>query len=175
MQPQRKLIYSGRIVELVVDTIEVNGREAVREVVKHPGGVVILVETEDGQIPFVRQTRYPLGKPLLELPAGKLDPGEQPATSAARELEEETGLRPICLKHVFSFYSSPGFCTEILHLFYTNRFERTTSNFDHDEDIVVEYFSLDEALEMCRSGQIVDGKTMLALYWLRDQRASAGE
>ncbi len=170
MQVERKLVYSGRIVDLIVDKIEVNGREAIREVVKHPGGVVILVETEDGRIPFVKQTRYPLGKALLELPAGKLDPGEEPSRSAARELEEETGIRPEHLNHVYSFYPSPGFCTELLHLYHTNRFQRTASNFDHDEDIVVEYYSLEEALEMCRKAEIVDGKTILALHWLYSQR-----
>jgi len=157
-------------VDLIVDKIEINGREAIREVVKHPGGVVVLVETEDGRIPFVRQTRYPLGKLLLELPAGKLDPGEEPIRSAARELEEETGLRPETLEHVYSFYTSPGFCTELLHLYYTNRFERTASKFDHDEDIVVEYYSLEDALEMCRKGDITDGKTLLALHWLYFKR-----
>ncbi|RPJ56052.1 MAG: NUDIX hydrolase [Acidobacteria bacterium] len=172
MQVERKLVYSGRIVDLIVDTIEVNGREAIREVVKHPGGVVILVETEDGRIPFVRQTRYPLGKLLLELPAGKLDPGEEPSHSAARELEEETGIRPEHLNHVYSFYPSPGFCTELLHLYHTDSFKRTASKFDHDEDIVVEYYSLEDALEMCRQGAIVDGKTILALHWLYFQRQS---
>jgi ADP-ribose pyrophosphatase len=170
MQPERKLIYSGRIVELIVDKIQINGREAIREVVRHPGGVVVLVELEDGQIPFVRQGRYPMGKSLLELPAGKLDPGEDPIQSAARELEEETGLRPQRLEHVFSFYTSPGFCDELLHLYYTNRVTRTASKFDHDEDIIVERHSLDRALEMCRQGEIVDAKTLLALYWLRARR-----
>ncbi len=170
MLVERKLVYSGRIVDLIVDKIELGGREAVREVVKHPGGVVILVETEDGRIPFVKQTRYPLGKPLLELPAGKLDPGEEPSQCAARELEEETGIRPEHLNHVYSFYTSPGFCTELLHLYHTDRFQRTASKLDHDEDIVVEYYPLEQALAMCRKGEIVDGKTILALLWLDSQK-----
>ena len=170
MLVERKLVYSGRIVDLIVDKIEVNGREAIREVVKHPGGVVILVESEDGRIPFVKQIRYPLGKPLLELPAGKLDPGEEPSQCAARELEEETGIRPAHLNHVYSFYPSPGFCTELLHLYHTDRFERTASNFDQDEQIEVEYHSLEDALEMCRKGEILDGKTILALHWLQSKR-----
>ena len=170
MLVERKQVYSGRIVDLIVDNIEVNGRQAIREVVKHPGGVVILVEAEDGRIPFVKQTRYPLGKPLLELPAGKLDAGEEPHHSAVRELEEETGIRAEHLDHVYSFYTSPGFCTELLHLYHTDRFQRTASKLDHDEDIVVEYYSLEEALEMCRKGEIVDGKTILALHWLDSQK-----
>jgi ADP-ribose pyrophosphatase len=166
MQPKRTLVYSGRIVELIVDELQINGRETIREVVKHPGGVVILVELEDGTIPFVRQGRYPMEKTLLELPAGKLDPGEGPDVCASRELEEETGLAADFLDHVYSFYTSPGFCDEILHLYYTNRTSRTASNFDHDEDIVVEYYTLEEALAMVDRGEIEDAKTVLALLWL---------
>jgi ADP-ribose pyrophosphatase len=135
-------------------------------VVRHPGGVVILAELEDGTIPFVRQSRYPMAKALLELPAGKLDPGEDPARCAVRELEEETGLAADPLHHVYSFYMSPGFCDEILHLYHTNRTRRTASNFDHDEDIVVEYYTLEQALQMADQGEIEDAKTVLALLWL---------
>ena len=88
----RKVLYSGRIVGLHVDDIKVKGMDTIREVISHPGGVVVLAEVEDGRIPFVRQYRYPIEKDLLELPAGKIDPGEPPEVSARRELEEETGL-----------------------------------------------------------------------------------
>lgn len=168
---ERERIYSGRIVELIVDRLEVNGRETIREVVRHPGGVVVVVELENGKIPFVRQTRYPLGKSLLELPAGKLDPGEDPIKSASRELEEETGLCPERLDHVFSFFTSPGFCDERLHLYYTDRVRRTACKFDHDEDIVIEEYSLAEALDMCARGEIEDAKTLLGLYWLAAKHA----
>ena len=164
---QRERIYSGRIVELIVDRLQINGREAIREVVRHPGGVVVLVELENGRIPFVRQSRYPMDKSLLELPAGKLDPGEDPIKSAARELEEETGLCPDYLEHVFSFYTSPGFCDELLHLYYTDRVRTTACKFDHDEDIVIEEYSLEDAIKMCATGAIIDAKTLLALYWLK--------
>jgi len=164
-------IYSGRIVDLVVDTIEIGGTEHIREVVRHPGGVVFLGETADGSIPFVRQLRYPLDRVLLELPAGKIDPNEDPATSAAREMEEETGLRPLGAEFVLSFYSSPGFCDEKLHLFYANRLEKTAPNLEQDEHLRVEFHSLNEALEMARKGEIEDAKTLVALLWLKAKRA----
>jgi ADP-ribose pyrophosphatase len=163
---ERKEVYYGRIVDLVVDTIEVNGRTAIREVVRHPGGVVVLAQREDGRIPFVRQTRYPMQQSLLELPAGKVDAGEAPLTSAARELEEETGLRPDYLDHVSSFYSSPGFCDELLHLYYTDSVRMTSHRLEHDEDIVVEWHTPDEAIDLCVRGDIVDAKTLLAMFWL---------
>ena len=171
MLKDRKHIYSGRIVDLIVDTIEVQGKPTIREVVRHPGGVVIMAEMEDGRIAFVRQHRYPLDRMLLELPAGKLEPEEKPEVSAARELEEEIGFLPDSLEHVLSFYPTPGFCYELLHFYYTNRLLETSVNPEEDEDIVVEFYSLEEALEMAERGQIMDGKTLLALFWLQWKRS----
>ena len=166
MPTNRKQIYSGKIVKLFVDRVEIQGESYLREVVQHPGGVVILAELEDNRIPFVRQLRYPLNKVLLELPAGKLEPGEDPRAGAAREMEEETGLRPLSLEHVFSFYPTPGFCDEILHLYYTTRLEPSSMSLEKDEEIVLEFHSLEEALEMSLRAEIMDGKTLMALFWL---------
>lgn len=170
---ERNHVYSGRIVDLIVDKLEIQGRETIREVVRHPGGVVVLVDREDGLIPFVRQCRYPMGKNLLELPAGKLDPGEDPRDTAARELEEETGLKAELLEHVASFYTSPGFCDELLHLYYTDRVVATQTRFDHDEDISIETYTLDQALELFSRGEIQDAKTILALFWLHWKKTRA--
>ena len=167
---KRKHIYAGKIVDLIVDTVESNGKEYLREVVRHPGGVVVLVELNDGRIVFVRQSRYPMNQELLELPAGKLDPGEDPEATAARELEEETGLRPEYLTRIYSYYLSPGFCDELLHFYYTHRVEETVSNPDEDEEITVEFHSLEEALEMSARGEIIDAKTLVALLWLHRKR-----
>lgn len=166
MLVDRKHLYSGKIVELIVDTVNIKGEERVREVVRHPGGVVILAELPDGRIPFVRQLRYPMNQVLLELPAGKLNRGEEPAVSAARELEEETGFRAISLKPVFSYYPTPGFCDELLHFFYTDELQQGSPNLEPDEDLTVEFYRLEEALEMTKDGQINDGKTLLGLLWL---------
>ncbi len=127
---------------------------------------MILAELPDGRIPFVRQLRYPMNQVLLELPAGKLNRGEEPAVSAARELEEETGFRAISLEQVFSFYPTPGFCDELLHFFYTDELQQGSPNLEPDEDITVEFYRLEEALEMTKGGQINDGKTLLGLLWL---------
>lgn len=167
---KREKIYSGTIIDLEVDQIKINGRQFVREVVRHPGGVVILAEVEENLIPFVRQHRYPMNRNLLELPAGKLDSGEDPAISAARELEEETGFRPRDLRHVMSFYSSPGFCDELLYLYYTRDVLRTAPNLDLDECLVVECYSLNDAIEMARRGEILDAKTTAALFWLAHRK-----
>lgn len=168
---KKEKVYSGRIIDLEVDQIRINGRQFIREVVRHPGGVVILAEVEKDRIPFVRQHRYPMNRELLELPAGKLDAGEEPVISAARELEEETGFRPLDLKHVLSFYSSPGFCDELLYLFYTEEVIRTAPKLEFDEDLVVEFYSLSDAIEMVAHGEILDAKTTAALFWLAHRKA----
>lgn len=167
---EHKVLYSGRIVGLHVDEVEVKGVETIREVVSHPGGVVVLAEVENGLIPFVRQYRYPIGRDLLELPAGKIDDGEDPILSAGRELEEETGYRARNLDLVCSFYSSPGFCDELLYFYYTNDVLKTETNYEHDEEIVLEFHTLSEALLLTLEGKIQDGKTITALFWLYHHR-----
>lgn len=168
---KRQKLYSGRIVDLVVDRIEICGMETIREVIRHPGGVVVLAEVAPDRIPFVRQHRYPIHADLLELPAGKVDRGEDPAKSAARELEEETGFRPNSLQHVYNFYSSPGFCDEVLQLYYSNDLIETEQKLESDEIVSLEFYSLEEALQLAASGGIVDGKTILALLWLSRKRS----
>ena len=159
-------LYSGRIIALEVDRLEIEGRETIREVVRHPGGAVLLGIRDDGRIPFVRQLRYPMQESLLELPAGKLDGKEDPAIGAAREMEEETGLRPIEVRHMASFYSSPGFCDELLHLYFSPKLIQTTPQTEFDEDLEVVFLTLEEALEMTFSGQIRDAKTLVGILWL---------
>jgi len=171
----RRVLYSGRIIGLHVDDIKVKGIDTIREVVRHPGGVLVLAERGDGRIPFVRQYRYPIEKDLLELPAGKIDRGEDPRTSAGRELEEETGYRARTLDLVSSFYSSPGFCDELLHLFYSNDLIKTATDYEQDEEIVLEFYSLSEAIDLILEGEIQDAKTIAALFWLyhRHNRSEA--
>lgn len=163
---ERRLVHSGKIVDLVVDRLEQDGREYIREVVRHPGGVVVIGELDNGRIPFVKQLRYPMDQVLLELPAGKIDSGESPEVGAAREMEEETGYRPRRLTHVFDFYSTPGFCDELLHLYHTDSLEAVPRKLDADEDIDLVFLELDEAIAMGLRGEILDAKTLVALYWL---------
>jgi len=159
-------VYQGKIVDLEVDEIEISGMQTIREVVRHPGGVVILALDPNGEIPFVRQHRYPLNEDILELPAGKLDPGEPPEVSAARELEEEVGLRPGKLRKIASYYTSPGFCDELLHFFFAEEVEKVGANPEPDEHLIIEHYTLEEALQLVADGKIQDGKTITAIYWL---------
>jgi ADP-ribose pyrophosphatase len=163
---EQKHLYSGRIIGLHVDKIILpGGQQTIREVVTHPGGAVALAMLNDGKVLFVRQPRYPVGRDLLELPAGKLDTGEDPAKSVLRELEEETGYRAGKVRLLCSFYTSPGFCNELLHLFLAEDLIPTRQNLEHDEQISVEQYSLPEAMQMVRDGKIRDAKTIIGLLW----------
>lgn len=168
----RRHVYKGKIVSVEVDQLEILGRATIREVVRHPGGVVLMGTGKDNRIVFVRQLRYPMKENLLELPAGKLDPGEDPKQAAAREMEEETGYRALNLKHVLSFYPTPGFCDEILHFFISSKLVKTTRKPDFDEQIEIEFYTLEEALKLAYLGKIKDAKTLLAVFWkaLQDPR-----
>ncbi len=166
----KRIVYQGKIISVEVDDLEYNGRPTLREVVRHPGGVVILAEVEPDRIAFVRQHRYPPDCELLELPAGKLDAGEDPVLAAARELEEETGFRPLELEQVCAYYTSPGFCDELLRFFYARRVQRHSADPEFDEELQLELHSLEEALRMIAGGEIRDGKTIAALYWLAWRR-----
>ncbi len=111
-------VYSGRVVSLDVDEVEEpGGVRATREVVRHRGSVAALAVHDDGRVVLVRQYRYPVDEAVWELPAGRLDPGETPAEGAARELEEEVGLRAGHVEALTTFYTTPGFCDEKMHLF----------------------------------------------------------
>lgn len=170
----REEVYRGRIVDLVVDQVEIAGKPRIREVVRHPGGVVVLGVRSDGRIPFVNQHRYPMDRNLLELPAGKVDPGEPPELTASREMEEETGYRPTRLRRILRFYSSPGFCDELLHFFFSERLQEGRPNPDEDEEIEVRFLTLAEALELAERDGIQDAKTLVAIYWLAHRERTRG-
>ncbi len=164
----RREVYSGRIIRVGVDQVEMeSGFRTLREVVHHPGGAVALARSPEGKILFVRQPRYPLDRQLLELPAGKLDGGEDPAEAVRRELEEETGYVAERWTHLSSFYSSPGFCTELLHLYLAEGLRPGSIKPEHDEMITVESYTLEESLDLVRRGEIQDAKTILGILWAR--------
>jgi ADP-ribose pyrophosphatase len=161
-------IYRGKIVRLYVDTIQyASGRTAVREVVAHPGGVAAVPVLEDGRIILVRQFRYPLGKYILELPAGKLDSNQSPAETMHRELEEETGYRAGELSYECGFYSTPGVCDEVIHLFIARSLTPVVQRLEEGEHITVEMHTLEECLREMGTGTIADGKTILGILWYR--------
>jgi ADP-ribose pyrophosphatase len=167
----RDLIYKGKIVDLEVDTISLpSGRNAIREVVKHPGGVVAVPLMEDGRLLLIRQFRYPLQKYILEFPAGKLDSGQSPLDTIHRELEEETGYRAAQMDYQFSFHTSPGFCNEIIHLFLASGLTPVAQRLEEGEHITVEGYSLKDCLQMIGNGDIADAKTILGILWFQHRR-----
>ncbi len=170
--PPRKTVdsqrmYEGRVVSLRLDTLELEGGQTVqREIVEHRGAIVIAALDAEGGVLMVRQYRHPTGESLLELPAGTLEPGEDPLETAVRELQEETGFFPGDMRAAGGFYSAPGFCNEFLHFFVARDLRPQKLEGDEDEDIEVEVLGAARASELILSGEIRDAKTIAGLYIL---------
>ena len=159
-------IYSGKIIKLHVDKIQqASGRTTIREVVLHPGGVTAVPVLDDGRLLLIRQFRYPIGKYILELPAGKLDSGQSPADTVAREIEEETGHRAGSLTYQCAFYTSPGISNELIHLFIARNLTPCPQRLEEGEHITVEPYTVEECLQKISAGEIADGKTILGILW----------
>ena len=157
-------VYDGRVIRVEVDEVEEpGGVRAVREVVRHQGSVAILPVHADGRIVLVRQYRYPVDRFVWEIPAGRRDVGETPAAAAARELEEEVGLRPARLELLCAYDTSPGFCDEVMHLFRAEELAEVPRRPDDDERIEIGTFSLDVVQAMILAGDVRDAKTLLAV------------
>lgn len=167
----RKVLYKGKIIEVALDDVLLpNGKEGKRELVFHPGAVAVIPITKDNKMIFVKQFRKPLEKVILEIPAGKIEQGEQDKLeeSALRELEEETGFLPKKMELVQSMYVSPGFANEIVHIFYAEELQKIENPRPQDEDELIELYTLTlaEAKENIANGLICDAKTIFAvLYW----------
>lgn len=165
-------VYDGKVLSLDVDEVEEpGGIRAVREVVRHRGSVAALAVHDDGRVVLVRQYRYPVDEEVWELPAGRLDPGETPEQGARRELEEEVGLRARNLEPTGTFYTTPGFCDEIMHLFRATGLQPVPARPEDDERIEVLTCTLEQASDMIRRGEVREGKTLVALLGERDRRA----
>lgn len=163
-----KTIFQGKIIDLTVDEVELpNGKIATREIVRHPGAVAVIAVTKEGKLVLVRQFRKPLDRSLYEIPAGKLDPGEDPKTCALRELREETGYRCESIEHVVSFSTSPGFADEVLHIYYTDTLIAGERDLDEDEFLDNHEVDLETALALVRSQDIYDAKTVFAVQYLQ--------
>jgi ADP-ribose pyrophosphatase len=165
-----KKIFKGRIIDLYVEEVELpNGKTSSREIVKHPGAVAVIAITPENKIVMVEQFRKPLERNLVEIPAGKLEKGEEPETTARRELEEETGYTCTHLKPLISFYTSPGFADELVHLFLAEDLKKLSEAAELDEDEFVEVMevTLEEAEEMIANKRIYDAKTAYAVQYLR--------
>ena len=169
----RREIYDGRVIKLRVDEIEVkSGVNVRREVVTHPGAVVMLPIDGEGRILWVKQYRYAAGRELLELPAGTLEHGEEPIETAGRELREEVGHAAATLEPLGGFYSAPGFCNEYLHAYLATGLSADAADGDEDEDIEVIPLTLDESFARLDAGDITDAKSIatLMLYLRKTQR-----
>ena len=139
-----------------------DGKRAVRECVRHCGGAAVLL-VEDGKVALVKQHRYLYGKDIYEIPAGKLDEGEEPSKGAARECEEETGYRAEVEKFL-EIYPSPGYTDEVIHIFLAKNARFVGQRTDEGEFLTCEFLPLEKVVEMIESGEICDAKTVAAIY-----------
>ena len=157
-------IYEGRVVKLRVDTVTLpNGKQSKREVVEHGGAVAIVAMKDDETIYLVRQFRLPSGGPLLEIPAGGIDEGEEPAEAARRELAEEIGMVPETLIPLYEAFAAPGYTTEIIYGFLAKDFKAAPEAQDEDEFVEIVTMRLDDAIAAITSGEIQDMKTIAGL------------
>ena len=161
-------IFSGKVISVQKDTVRLpDGGTATREVVRHPGAVVIVPFVDEQTVLLEWQYRYPLGRHLWEVPAGKLEAGEDRLESAKRELVEETGYQAGEWREILSFISAAGFCDEELSLFFARNLSYVGHKRDEGEFLHVEATSLEKAWEMLAKGDITDAKTIIALLWIK--------
>ena len=162
-------VFRGRVFRVTRDKVAIPGKgKVVREIVRHSGAVVIAPLISATEILLIKQYRFPAEAELWEIPAGTLEPGESPDQCAARELEEETGYRAGEIQPVLHFYSTPGFCDELMHLFVARNLTPGRQKLDADESLVTERFQLDRAREMILTGEIRDAKTIVGLAAVSD-------
>jgi ADP-ribose diphosphatase len=160
----RRVVHQGRVIEVRVDDIEIrDGLNVRRDVVSHPGAVVMLAVDAEDRILWIRQHRWAIDRELLELPAGTLEQGEEPAECARRELAEETGFAASKWQALGGFYSAPGFCDEYLHAFAASVLTPEHAEGDEDEDITVEPLTMAETLARLDAGDITDAKSIATL------------
>lgn len=156
-------IFAGKIIKVKLDQAELpNGSVASREIVEHPGGVCVLALDEDGGVTLVRQFRYSIQQLLLELPAGKLEYGEDHASAAARELSEETGLEAEEWTYLGYMLPTPGYCTEKIHMYLARKLKRRKQHLDEDEFLDVLTMPFDTLVKQVIDNTITDGKTAAA-------------
>lgn len=157
-------IYRGRVFDVAAYTVREGKQTYVREVVHHPGSAVIVPVFEDGTVALVRQYRHPVVRYLLEIPAGTLRRGsERPEEGAARELEEEIGVRAGRMEKLAEFFVSPGFCEEKMWLYLATELTETAQALEEDEQVEVVRISFERAFEMMAAGEIEDAKTIIGL------------
>lgn len=164
---KKNIIYRGKILTLRCDdAILPDGTLCKREVIEHSGGAGVLC-VRDGKVLLVKQYRYAYGETIYEIPAGKLNEGEDPAETAARELKEETGLTAASLRHIFTIYPTPGYTDEKIYLYQAEDVQAGEQELDVGEFLSVEQIPLNEAYGMIESREIKDAKTVVALLYYK--------
>lgn len=162
-------IFNGRIITVHEDTVQlVDGTQAKREIVDHNGGVAIIGLTEEGEVLLVRQFRAPYKEVLYEIPAGKLEKGEDPFEAAKREFQEECGCTAENFKYIGELYPTPGYCGEIIRLYYATGLEFGEQHLDEDERLDVYKVPLGEAFDRCINGEFKDAKTQIGIMKVRE-------
>lgn len=168
MIQSRRVVHRGK--KFHVETVQVpgpGGKLLRRDLIVHPGAVVILAITDDRRVVMIRNRRFSVGKILWELPAGTLEASEDPKLCAGRELIEETGYRAAAITPICAFFTSPGICTERMFAFAATGLEHVGQDLEDDEQIEVELVPMERVMEMVRSGEIEDGKTIAALLYYK--------
>ena len=169
---KKNYVYEGKILTLRCDDAELpDGKPCKREIIEHSGGACVLY-VEEGKALFVRQYRYAYGESIYEIPAGKLEKGEDPAKAAARELEEEAGVKADELKLLFVMYPTPGYTNEKIYIYQALGGKKTAACLDEGEFLDVEYIPLEKVKEMLTNSEIKDGKSIIALqaYFLNENK-----
>ena len=157
-------IYEGKVFDVRIDTIIENEQKQLREIVEHKGSAVILPVFDDGTVALVRQYRHAVGKDLLELAAGGVEVGEDPKDGAERELEEEIGVKADKIDLLCSFYVSPGFLSEKMHVFLATGLTEVGQKLEGDENLTIERYSFEQLHEMVLNGDIEDAKTIIGIH-----------
>jgi len=164
-----KRVYSGKVLKLDLDTVALpNGRTTELEILRHPGASAVVPLKEDGRVVLIRQLRHATGGFIYEIPAGKLDPQEDPRDCATRELEEEIGYCAGHLELLTSIWTAPGFTDEVIHIFLGTKLEVGKQNLDQDEVLEIVEWPLEEAISKIQDGTIRDAKTIIGLqmvFW----------
>ena len=158
-------VYEGHVVNLRVDTLQTPRGEHSYEIVEHSGAVAVLARPTPTEVVLVRQYRAPLGEYTWEICAGGIDAGEAPLEAVVRELREETGYVAGSMRRLWSAYSAPGFCNELLHFYVAEDLKLGATDFDEGEDIETRTFSLDEVQAMIVADRLPDAKTQIAVMW----------
>ena len=167
---ESRSVYKGKILDLKVDTVVLpDGARTEREVVAHPGAVAVVSVTDDNEIVLIRQFRYPVDEVLWEIPAGKLEPEEDPLECAKRELSEETGFGAEEWQNMSVFYTTPGFSDEIMYLYSARGLYKDIREADSDEFIEVHKIPMDDVLEQIKSGVIKDAKTIIGVLLTKNR------